>query len=86
MAKRRKRETVVGPKGFGTEIAGPVNKTAERYVKGMKKGFKRWQKLYGNRAKSVMYATANKMATKEQVKMGPTYNQLMELWGNEKLR
>ena len=51
MAKRRKRETVVGPKGFGTEIAGPVNKTAERYVKEMKYDYKQCQELHGNRAK-----------------------------------
>lgn len=78
----KKKESVIS-KGFGIHQMGPVNKTAERYVKGMKKGYKRWQKLYGNRAKSVMYATANKMATKEQLKMGPTYKQIMELWGNE---
>ena len=82
MKKIKKKESVI-TKGFGIDQLGPVNKTAERYVKGMKKGYKRWQKLYGNRAKSVMYATANKMATKEQLKMGPTYKQIMELWGNE---
>lgn len=59
-------------------IPPAVNQTAERYIKGMKKGTSRWRKLYGNRWKFVMNSTANKLATKEQVKMGPTYNELME--------
>lgn len=37
----------------------------ERLVKGMKKGFSGFRKRYGERAKSVMYATATKQAMKE---------------------
>lgn len=66
--------------GFG--VRAPVNRTAERYVKGMKKGFHRWKKLYGGRATDVMYATANKMATQEQLKMAPTHNEIFNEAGD----
>ena len=39
----------------------------ERIVKGMKKGLPGFKERYGNRAKSVMYATATKQAMKEEV-------------------
>ena len=55
-------------------IPPAINQKAEKYIRGMKKGTSRWRKLYGNRWKYVMNSTANKMATKEQVKMPPTYN------------
>ena len=57
-------------------IPPAINPTAERYIRGMKKGTTRWRKLYGNRWKYVMNSTANKMATQEQVKMPPTYKDL----------
>jgi hypothetical protein len=38
----------------------------ERIVKGMKKGFSGFRQRYGDRAKSVMYATATKQAMKEE--------------------
>jgi hypothetical protein len=54
-----------------------VNQNAERIVKGMKRrSASRFRRLYGKRAKEVMYATANKLAQKEQVKMGPTHNEV----------
>jgi|694.fasta_scaffold00188_89 hypothetical protein len=39
--------------------------TKEKYVKGMKKGLSGFKARYGERAKSVMYATATKMAKKD---------------------
>ena len=54
-----------------------VNQEAERIVRGMKrKSASRFRRLYGKRSKDVMYATANKLAQKEQVKMPPTYNEI----------
>ena len=49
-----------------------VNQEAERIVKGMKKNRHRFKDLYGKRDKEVMYATANKLAQKKQVKQ-PTW-------------
>ena len=46
-----------------------VNQEAERIIKGMKKNSHRFKKLYGDRDKEVMYATANKLAQKEQLKV-----------------
>ena len=47
-----------------------VNGEAERIVKGMKRqSAKRFRKLYGKRDTEVMYATANKLAQKEQLKV-----------------
>lgn len=43
-------------------------KQREKIVKSMKKNFKDFRKRYGAKAKSVMYATATKMAMKEAVK------------------
>ncbi len=54
-----------------------VNQEAERIVKGMKKNRHRFNKLYGDRAKEVMYATANKLAQKEQVKL-KTFKDLLD--------
>ena len=42
-------------------------KTKEHNVKSMKKGLAGFKERYGNRAKSVMYATATKQAMKEEV-------------------
>ena len=54
-----------------------VNQEAERIIRGMKsRSASRFRRLYGKRAKEVMYATANKLAQKEQVKMPPTYNEI----------
>ena len=67
------------PKGFGSDIKSPDNQEAERIVRGMKrKSAHRFKELYGKRDREVMYATANKLATKEQIKMPPTYLQIME--------
>ena len=41
------------------------SKKKEEYVKGMKKGLSGFKERYGERAKSVMYATATKMAKKD---------------------
>ena len=49
-----------------------VNQEAERIVRGMKKNRHRFKDLYGKRDKEVMYATANKLAQKKQVKQ-PTW-------------
>ena len=46
---------------------GVVNQKAEKIVKAMKRKKKSFNRLYGDDAKSVMYATANKLAQKEQV-------------------
>ena len=46
-----------------------VNQEAERIIRGMKKNQHRFKKLYGKRDKEVMYATANKLAQKEQLKV-----------------
>ena len=43
-----------------------------------RKSAHRFKELYGKRDREVMYATANKLATKEQIKMPPTYLQIME--------
>ena len=45
-----------------------VNQEAERIARGMKKNRHRFRELYGKRDKEVMYATANKLAQKKQVK------------------
>lgn len=44
-------------------------KKREEIVKSMKKNFKDFRKRYGKRAKDVMYATATKMAMKEDMAM-----------------
>ena len=41
------------------------SKKKEEYVKGMKKGLSGFKERYGERAKSVMYATATKMSKKD---------------------
>ena len=47
-----------------------VNQEAERIVRGMKaKSSHRFKRLYGKRDKDVMYATANKLAQKENLKV-----------------
>ena len=47
-----------------------VNQEAERIVRGMKaKSSHRFKRLYGKRDKEVMYATANKLAQKENLKV-----------------
>ena len=61
--------------GFGDSSIPPaINQTAKKYIRGMKKGKKRWNRLYGKRDIEVMHKTANKMAMKEMSKMPPTYN------------
>ena len=64
--------------GFKSDIPPAINQTAKKYIRGMMKGRRRWTELYGVRDKEVMHKTANKMATKEQVKMGPTYKELLD--------
>ena len=59
--------------GFASDIPPAVNGTAKKYIRGMMKGKKRWNKLYGSRSKEVMHKTANKMAMGEMSKMPPTY-------------
>lgn len=49
----------------------------EKIVKGMKKGMKSMKKLYGKRAKEVMYATATKKALKEDVHFDDFVNNLL---------
>ena len=46
-----------------------VNQKAEKIVKAMKRKGKSFKRLYGDDAKSVMYATANKLAQKENLKV-----------------
>jgi|TARA_B100000287_G_scaffold26379_1_gene25334 hypothetical protein len=48
---------------------GVVNQKAEKIVKAMKRKKKSFNRLYGDDAKSVMYATANKLAQKENLKV-----------------
>ena len=58
------------PRGFGSDVLSPVNQEAERIVRGMKrKSAHRFKELYGKRDREVMYATANKLAQKEQLKV-----------------
>ena len=53
-----------------SEVKVPlVNQKAERIVKGMKKRSFDFKRLYGKRDKEVMYATANKLAQKENLKV-----------------
>ena len=60
--------------GFSDSTVPPaINQTAKKYIRGMKKGKKRWNRLYGKRDVEVMHKTANKMAMKEMSKMPPTY-------------
>ena len=47
------------------ELSKDEAKKKEDYVKGMKKGLSGFKERYGERAKSVMYATATKMAKKD---------------------
>ena len=47
------------------ELSKDEAKKKEDYVKGMKKGLSGFKDRYGERAKSVMYATATKMAKKD---------------------
>ena len=52
---------------IGEEMMTPEDtKQREKIVKSMKKNFKDFRKRYGARAKEVMYATATKMAMKEE--------------------
>ena len=53
-------------------------KDKEHYVKSMKKGMAGFKERYGNRAKSVMYATATKQAMKEEVDMHPAADTLLK--------
>ena len=48
------------------EMTDAEMKKREKIVKGMKKGMAGFKERYGERAKSVMYATANKQAMKEE--------------------
>jgi hypothetical protein len=47
------------------ELTKGESKKKEDYVMGMKKGLSGFKQRYGERAKSVMYATATKMAKKD---------------------
>ena len=47
------------------QMTEPEMKERERIVKGMKKGLSGFKQRYGERAKSVMYATATKTAMKD---------------------
>ena len=47
------------------QMSEPEMKERERIVKGMKKGLAGFKQRYGERAKSVMYATATKQAMKD---------------------
>jgi hypothetical protein len=47
------------------ELTKGESEKKEEYVKGMKKGLSGFKQRYGERAKSVMYATATKMAKKD---------------------
>jgi hypothetical protein len=47
------------------EMSKPEMKERERIVKGMKKGMAGFKERYGEKAKSVMYATATKQAMKD---------------------
>ncbi len=46
-----------------------VNQKAEKIVKGMKRRAPDFKKRYGEDDKKVMYATANKLAQKENLKV-----------------
>ena len=46
-----------------------VNQKAEKIIMAMKRKKKSFNRLYGDDAKSVMYATANKLAQKENLKV-----------------
>ena len=58
---------------------GVVNQKAEKIVMAMKRKKKSFNRLYGDDAKSVMYATANKLAQKEQVHKVMYYKDFIDL-------
>ena len=60
--------------GFQSDIPPAINQTAKKYIRGMMKGKRRWNRLYGSRDKEVMHKTANKMAMGEMQRMPPTYS------------
>ena len=64
--------------GFQSDIPPAINQTAKKYIRGMMKGKRRWNRLYGSRDKEVMHKTANKMAMGEMSKMPPTYYDIYE--------
>ena len=64
--------------GFQSDIPPAINQTAKKYIRGMMKGKRRWNRLYGSRDKEVMHKTANKMAMGEMHKMPPTYYDIYE--------
>ena len=64
--------------GFQSDIPPAINQTAKKYIRGMMKGKRRWNRLYGSRDKEVMHKTANKMAMGEMQKMPPTYYDIYE--------
>ena len=64
--------------GFKSDIPPAINQTAKKYIRGMMKGKRRWNRLYGSRDKEVMHKTANKMAMGEMQKMPPTYYDIYE--------
>ena len=60
-------KTSIGEEAVDEEMSDAQMKKREDYVKGMKKSYKGFVDKYGkDRAKSVMYATATKMAMKEE--------------------
>jgi predicted RNA binding protein YcfA (HicA-like mRNA interferase family) len=61
LRKMKKEETELDER----ELSDAEMKERERIVKGMKKSFKDFKGQYGSRAKSVMYATATKLAKEE---------------------
>ena len=58
---------------------GVVNQKAEKIVMAMKRKKKSFNRLYGDDAKNVMYATANKLAQKEQVHKVMYYKDFIKL-------
>ena len=75
--KQRKKDLKKLPKKsvYERPLTKDEKKDKEKYVKGMKKNTKDFKKRYGKDAKSVMYATATKMAKEsisENVSEGPS--------------
>lgn len=60
------------------ELSSSETSEKERLVKGMKKSAKDFKKRYGKRAKSVMYATATKMAKEDYSYQKGTLEYLLE--------
>ena len=71
MSKRQRRKSLRLLK----DLLLLVKRKIKKYVKGMKKSAKEFKDRYGDEYKSVMYATATKMAKEEVVDEAAAWTQ-----------